>query len=92
MHVYEAIVRGLDGLRVTTTAFGGNGENTASLTVAAAHRSKTARPIRTRHEPAAAYTACGYSMFVNNLGGCFATVGPGAAARTGTAWTASGAA
>jgi len=90
MHVYEAIVRGLDGLRVTT-AFGGNGENIASLTVAA-HRSKTARPILTRHEPAAAYTACGYSMFVNNLGGCFATVGPGAAARTGTAWTASGAA
>ena len=76
MQVYEAIVRGLEGLGVGT-AFGGNGENIASLTVAL-DRSRTIRPILTRHEQAAAYMACGYSMFTNNLGVCFATVGPGA--------------
>jgi len=76
MHVYEAIVRGLEDLGVRT-AFGGNGENIASLTVAL-HRSRTIRPILTRHEQAAAYMACGYSMFTDNLGVCFATVGPGA--------------
>jgi acetolactate synthase I/II/III large subunit len=76
MHVYEAIVRGLESLGVTT-AFRGNGENIASLTVAL-QRSKKIRPILIRHEQAAAYMACGYSMFTNNLGVCFATVGPGA--------------
>jgi acetolactate synthase-1/2/3 large subunit len=76
MHAYEAIVRGLEGLGVTT-AFGGNGENIASLTLAL-HRSTTIRPILTRHEQSAAYMACGYSMFTGNLGVCFATVGPGA--------------
>ena len=76
MQVYEAIVRGLESLGVQT-AFGGNGENIASLTLAL-DRSKTIRPILTRHEQAAAYMACGYSMFTKNLGVCFATVGPGA--------------
>ena len=33
MHVYEAIVNGLESIGVDT-AFGGNGENIASLTVA----------------------------------------------------------
>ncbi|WP_405064981.1 thiamine pyrophosphate-binding protein [Kribbella sp. NBC_01510] len=75
MQVYEAMVRGLESLGVQT-AFGGNGENIASLTVALA-RSKI-RPILTRHEQAAAYMACGYAMYTNNLGVCFATVGPGA--------------
>ena len=76
VQVYEAIVRGLESLGVQT-AFGGNGENIASLTVAL-DRSKQIRPILTRHEQAAAYMACGYSMFTQELGVCFATVGPGA--------------
>jgi thiamine pyrophosphate-dependent acetolactate synthase large subunit-like protein len=76
MHVYEAIVRGLETLGVRT-AFGGNGENIASLTLALA-RSEQIRPILTRHEQAAAYMACGYAMYTDDLGVCFATVGPGA--------------
>jgi acetolactate synthase I/II/III large subunit len=76
MQVYQAIVRGLESLGVRT-AFGGNGENIASLTVAFAQSQKI-RPILTRHEQAAAYMACGYAMYTNNLGVCFATVGPGA--------------
>ncbi len=76
MQVYESIVRGLESLGVTT-AFGGNGENIASLALAL-ERSRTIRPVLTRHEQAAAYMACGYAMFSGNLGVCFATVGPGA--------------
>jgi acetolactate synthase-1/2/3 large subunit len=76
MQTYEAIVQGLEGLGVRT-AFGGNGENIAGLTVALA-RSQRIRPILTRHEQGAAYMACGYAMFTRELGVCFATVGPGA--------------
>ncbi|MEQ6901392.1 thiamine pyrophosphate-binding protein [Nocardioides sp. YIM 152588] len=76
MRVYEAIVRGLEDLGVRT-AFGGNGENIAGLTVALA-RSRRIRPILTRHELGAAYMAGGYAMFTRELGVCFATVGPGA--------------
>jgi acetolactate synthase I/II/III large subunit len=75
MHVYEAIVKGLESVGVDT-AFGGNGENIASLTVALKHSG--IRAIATRHEQAAAYMACGYAMFTNKLGVCYATVGPGA--------------
>jgi acetolactate synthase-1/2/3 large subunit len=76
MHVYPAIVRGLESLGVRT-AFGGNGENIASLTLALS-RSDKIRPILTRHEQAASYMACGYAMYTRELGVCFATVGPGA--------------
>ena len=46
MQVYEAIVKGLESAGVDT-AFGGNGENIASLTVALKH--SRIRPIMTRH-------------------------------------------
>jgi acetolactate synthase-1/2/3 large subunit len=36
------------------------------------------RPIITRNEQAAAFMACGYAMYSNRLGFCFATAGPGA--------------
>ncbi|CAN5651757.1 acetolactate synthase large subunit [soil metagenome] len=75
MQVYEAIVKGLENVGVET-AFGGNGENIASLAVALKH--SRIRAIATRHEQAAAYMACGYAMFTNKLGVCYATVGPGA--------------
>ena len=75
MHVYEAIVRGLESVGVEV-AFGGNGENIASLTVALER--SAIRPVLTRHEQAAAYMACGHAMYTNRLGVCFATVGPGA--------------
>src|SRR5215212_7017522 len=76
MQVYEAVVQGLESAGVDT-AFGGNGENIASLALAL-DRSDRIRPILTRHEQAASFMACGYAMFTGRLGVCFATVGPGA--------------
>lgn len=76
MRVYEAIVRGLESTGVEA-AFGGAGENAAGMMVALAN-SKTIRPIVTRHEQAASFMACGYAMFTNRLGVCWATAGPGA--------------
>ena len=76
MDVYEAMVKGLESAGVDT-AFGGNGENVASLMLALKHSDRI-RPIMTRHEQAASFMACGYAMFTDRLGVCFATVGPGA--------------
>jgi acetolactate synthase-1/2/3 large subunit len=76
MRVYEAIVEGLEGIGVQA-AFGGAGENAASLMVALKH-SKRIRPVITRHEQAASFMACGYAMYTDKLGFCFATAGPGA--------------
>jgi acetolactate synthase I/II/III large subunit len=76
MKVYEAIVKGLEGIGVGA-AFGGAGENAAGLMLALKH-SDTIRPVITRHEQAASFMACGYAMYTNNLGFCFATAGPGA--------------
>src|SRR5215210_8460968 len=76
MRVYEAIVRGLEGIGVGA-AFGGAGENAAGLMLALKD-SRKIRPIITRHEQAASFMACGYAMYTNRLGVCFATIGPGA--------------
>ena len=76
MRVYEAIVKGLEGVGVQA-AFGGAGENAASLMLALKH-SERIRPIMVRHEQAASFMACGYAMYTNRLGVCFATAGPGA--------------
>src|SRR4051794_24242714 len=76
VHVYEALVKGLESAGVEA-AFGGNGENIASLTIALG-RSRSIRTIMARHEQAASFMACGYAMYTGRLGVCFATVGPGA--------------
>ncbi|WP_328923878.1 thiamine pyrophosphate-binding protein [Streptomyces sp. NBC_00190] len=76
MRVYEAIVKGLEGIGVRA-AFGGAGENSAGLMLALKH-SRQIRPVITRHEQAASFMACGYAMYTNRLGFCFATAGPGA--------------
>jgi acetolactate synthase I/II/III large subunit len=76
MRVYEAIVNGLEDIGVEA-AFGGAGENAAGLMLALKH-SRRIRPIITRHEQAASFMACGYAMYTNRLGFCFATAGPGA--------------
>src|SRR5262249_11092050 len=76
MRVYEAIVKGLEGLGVQA-AFGGAGENAASLMLALKHSTRI-RPVIVRHEQAASFMACGYAMLSNRLGVCFATAGPGA--------------
>jgi acetolactate synthase I/II/III large subunit len=76
VRVYEAIVRGLEGVGVDAV-FGGAGENAASLLLALKHSSKI-KAVVTRHEQAASFMACGYAIFSNRLGVCFATAGPGA--------------
>jgi acetolactate synthase-1/2/3 large subunit len=76
MRVYEAIVKGLEGVGVEA-AFGGAGENAASLLLALKHSSKI-RPVIVRNEQAASFMACGYAIYSNRLGVCFATAGPGA--------------
>jgi acetolactate synthase-1/2/3 large subunit len=76
LSVYEAIVKGLEGVGVTA-AFGGAGENAASLMIALKHSSQI-RPVITRHEQAASFMACGYAIYSGKLGVCFATAGPGA--------------
>lgn len=75
MNVYEAIVKGLEDLGVEA-AFGGAGENSAALMLAL-DRSRI-RGVITRNEQAASFMACGYAMYTNKLGFCFATAGPGA--------------
>jgi acetolactate synthase-1/2/3 large subunit len=76
MRVYEAIVKGLEGIGVEA-AFGGAGENAAQLLLSLKH-SKKIRGIVTRHEQSASFMACGYAMYTDKLGVCFATAGPGA--------------
>ncbi|MEW1636850.1 thiamine pyrophosphate-binding protein [Streptomyces sp. NPDC093801] len=76
MRVYEALVKGLEGIGVRA-AFGGAGENAAGLMLALKH-SRQIRPVITRHEQAASFMACGYAMYTDELGFCFATAGPGA--------------
>src|ERR1700704_4696357 len=47
------------------------------MMIALKHSQKI-RPVITRHEQGAAFAACGYAMFTNKLGVCWATAGPGA--------------
>lgn len=77
MLVYEAIVKSLVGIGVDA-AFGGAGENDASLMLALKHAEPQIRPVITKHEQAASFMACGYAMYTEKLGVCFATAGPGA--------------
>ena len=76
MRVYEAIVAGLEAVGVDAV-FGGAGENAAGMMLAL-DESKTIRAIIAKNEQAAAFMACGYAMFSDRLGVCFATAGPGA--------------
>ncbi|MFE7029270.1 thiamine pyrophosphate-binding protein [Streptomyces sp. NPDC057621] len=76
MKVYEAIVKGLEGIGVKT-AFGGAGESVADLMLAL-EESRRIRTVITRNEQAASFMACGEAMYTDRLGFCFATAGPGA--------------
>jgi glyoxylate carboligase len=69
VRVYEAIVKGLEGVGVDA-AFGGAGENAASLLLALKHSTKI-KPVIVRHEQAASFMACGYAIYSNRLGVCF---------------------
>ncbi|MGZ8347489.1 MAG: thiamine pyrophosphate-binding protein [Allosphingosinicella sp.] len=76
MRVYEAFVAGLESVGVDAV-FGGAGENAAGMMLAV-DKSKSIRGIIAKNEQAAAFMACGYAMFSDRLGACFATAGPGA--------------
>ena len=76
MLVYEAIIKGLESIGVGA-AFGGPGESNTGIMLAL-RDSDRVRPVITRNEQAASFMACGYAMFTDNLGVCFATAGPGA--------------
>jgi acetolactate synthase-1/2/3 large subunit len=76
MRVYEAVVKALEGIGVDTV-FGGTGENDATLLLALKH-SRKIKSVIVRHEQAASFMACGYTMYSGRLGVCFATAGPGA--------------
>jgi acetolactate synthase-1/2/3 large subunit len=76
MNISQAIVRSLEQNGVEY-AFGGSGAGVADL-VFALDESKSIKTIITRHEQGASFMACGYAMFSDKLGVCFATPGPGA--------------
>ncbi|MGZ8349963.1 MAG: thiamine pyrophosphate-binding protein, partial [Allosphingosinicella sp.] len=70
MRVYEAFVAGLESVGVDAV-FGGAGENAAGMMLAV-DKSKSIRGIIAKNEQAAAFLACGYAMFSDWLGACFA--------------------
>jgi acetolactate synthase I/II/III large subunit len=76
MRVYEAIIKSLESVGVGA-AFGGPGESNTGIMLAL-RDSQGVRPVITRNEQAASFMACGYAMFTDRLGVCFATAGPGA--------------
>ena len=76
MNISEAIIRNLEGIGVDH-AFGGSGAGIDDFIFALKDSTKI-RTIIARHEQAASFMACGYAMFSDKLGVCFATPGPGA--------------
>jgi acetolactate synthase I/II/III large subunit len=76
MNICEAIVNNLESIGVDTI-FGGSGQSIADLLMAVKRSEKT-RCIIPKHEQAAAFMACGYSMFTDKLGVCACVSGPGA--------------
>jgi acetolactate synthase-1/2/3 large subunit len=76
MRIYEAIIKGLEGIGVEA-AFGGAGESNTGIMLALRDSARIT-PVVTRNEQAASFMACGAAMFSDQLGVCFATAGPGA--------------
>ncbi|MCP4147251.1 MAG: thiamine pyrophosphate-binding protein [bacterium] len=76
MDVYHCIIKTLENIGVTHV-FGGSGQANATMLLALKDSDKI-EPVIVRNEQAASFMACGYSMFNDNLGVCFATGGPGA--------------
>jgi len=76
VRVFQSLVAGLENVGVTA-AFGGAGETCTGMMLALKHSTQI-RGIITRHEQAASFMACGYAMYTNHLGVCWATAGPGA--------------
>ena len=76
MDVNQAIVKILESTGIDHV-FGGSGQVNATMLLAL-KKSKQIKTIIVRNEQAASFMACGYSMFSDKLGVCFATGGPGA--------------
>jgi acetolactate synthase-1/2/3 large subunit len=75
MNINECIVDTLESIGVDHV-FGGSGQVNASLMIAL--NNSNIKTIIVKNEQAASFMACGYSMFSDKLGVCFATGGPGA--------------
>jgi acetolactate synthase-1/2/3 large subunit len=76
MDVSQAIVKNLELIGVDHV-FGGSGQVNATMLLALKD-SEQIKTVIVRNEQAASFMACGYSMFSEKLGVCFATGGPGA--------------
>jgi acetolactate synthase-1/2/3 large subunit len=76
MDVNQAIVKTLESVGVDHV-FGGSGQVNASMLLAL-RDSEQIKTVIVRNEQAASFMACGYAMFSDRLGVCFATGGPGA--------------
>ncbi|HBX53644.1 MAG: glyoxylate carboligase [Bacteroidetes bacterium RIFOXYA12_FULL_35_11] len=76
MDVNQTIIRVLEDIGVDHV-FGGTGQVNATMLLAL-RDSKKIKTVIIRNEQAASFMACGYAMFSDKLGVCFATGGPGA--------------
>jgi len=76
MDVNQTIVKILEGIGVDHV-FGGSGQVNATMLLSL-RDSKKIKTVIIRNEQAASFMACGYAMFSDKLGVCFATGGPGA--------------
>jgi acetolactate synthase-1/2/3 large subunit len=76
MDVNQSVVKTLESIGVDHV-FGGSGQVNASMLLALKD-SELIKTLIVRNEQAASFMACGYSMFSDKLGVCFATGGPGA--------------
>jgi acetolactate synthase-1/2/3 large subunit len=76
MDVNQSVVKTLESVGVDHV-FGGSGQVNASMLLAL-RDSELIKTVIVRNEQAASFMACGYSMFSDKLGVCFATGGPGA--------------
>jgi len=75
MDTNEAIVKTLEHVGIDHV-FGGSGQVNGSMLLAL-KKSSQIKTVIIRNEQAASFMACGYSMFSDKLGVCFATGGPG---------------
>jgi acetolactate synthase-1/2/3 large subunit len=75
MDTNEAIVKTLELVGVDHV-FGGSGQVNGSMLLAL-KRSTQIKTVIIRNEQGASFMACGYSMYSDKLGVCFATGGPG---------------
>jgi acetolactate synthase-1/2/3 large subunit len=76
MDVNQCIVKILDQIGVGFV-FGGSGQVNASMLLAL-KKSEKIKTVIVKNEQAASFMACGYAMYSDKLGVCFATGGPGA--------------